>query len=60
MEERNHTPDRDHCQGFGGTILARRLGRQLPEGWEVLLPSEESYTIRNPMLPGYAGRAGRR
>lgn len=41
--------------GFAGATLARKLARGLPEGWEVLLISEESYTTCNPMLPDVVG-----
>jgi len=37
--------------GFAGATLARRLVRRLPEGREVLLLGEESYTTYIPMLP---------
>jgi NADH dehydrogenase len=41
--------------GFAGATLARRLSGRLPEGWELLLVSEESYTTYNPMLPEVVG-----
>jgi NADH dehydrogenase len=41
--------------GFAGATLAGRLAGRLPEGWEVLLISEESYTTYNPMLPEVVG-----
>jgi NADH dehydrogenase len=41
--------------GFAGSTLACRLARQLPEGWEALLISEESYATYNPMLPEVVG-----
>ncbi|SEB25484.1 NAD(P)/FAD-dependent oxidoreductase [Variovorax sp. YR216] len=41
--------------GFAGTTLARSLERQLPQGWRVVLVSEESYTTFNPMLAEVVG-----
>ncbi|MEJ8813051.1 NAD(P)/FAD-dependent oxidoreductase [Variovorax ureilyticus] len=41
--------------GFAGTTLARSLERQLPQGWHVVLVSEESYTTFNPMLAEVVG-----
>ena len=41
--------------GFAGTTLACALERTLPEGWRVLLVSEESYTTFNPMLAEVVG-----
>lgn len=41
--------------GFAGATVARRLVGRLPEGWEVMLVSEESYTTYNPMLPEVVG-----
>ncbi|MBI3367829.1 MAG: NAD(P)/FAD-dependent oxidoreductase [Burkholderiales bacterium] len=41
--------------GFAGTTLARTLERQLPQGWRMLLISEESYTTFNPMLAEVVG-----
>jgi NADH dehydrogenase len=41
--------------GFAGTTLARSLQRQLPQGWRVVLVSEESYTTFNPMLAEVVG-----
>lgn len=41
--------------GFAGATLAGRLTRGLPESWEVLLISEESYTTCNPLLPDVVG-----
>src|SRR5437762_12863727 len=41
--------------GFAGTTLARSLQRMRPEGWRVVLVSEESYTTFNPMLAEVVG-----
>lgn len=41
--------------GFAGTTLARRLSRNLPDGYELVLVSEESYTTFHPMLPEAVG-----
>lgn len=41
--------------GFAGTTLARALEGRLPEGWQVVLVSEESYTTFNPMLAEVVG-----
>ena len=41
--------------GFAGTTLARALHERLPDGYEMLLISEESYTTFNPMLPEAVG-----
>jgi len=41
--------------GFAGTTLARALHQRLPDGYEMLLISEESYTTFNPMLPEAVG-----
>src|SRR5262245_35473736 len=41
--------------GFAGTTLARELDGKLPEGFELVLISEESYTTFNPMLPEAVG-----
>lgn len=41
--------------GFAGATLAGRLVRGLPEGWEVMLISEESYTTCSPLLPDVVG-----
>ena len=41
--------------GFAGTTLARALERVLPDGWQVTLVSEESYTTFNPMLAEVVG-----
>jgi NADH dehydrogenase len=41
--------------GFAGATLARRLAGRLPEGWEVLLVSEESYITYNPLLAEVVG-----
>ncbi|MBT2324657.1 NAD(P)/FAD-dependent oxidoreductase [Variovorax paradoxus] len=41
--------------GFAGTTLARSLERRLPQGWRVVLVSEESYTTFNPLLAEVVG-----
>ena len=41
--------------GFAGTTLARALESALPDGWQVTLVSEESYTTFNPMLAEVVG-----
>ena len=41
--------------GFAGTTLVRALDGKLPQGYEVILISEESYTTFNPMLPEALG-----
>ena len=41
--------------GFAGATLARDLARGLPEGWEVLLISEESTTTYHPLLAEVVG-----
>ena len=41
--------------GFAGTTLARELDGKLPEGFELVLISEESFTTFNPMLPEALG-----
>lgn len=41
--------------GFAGTTLARALAPRLPQGWRVVLVSEESYTTFNPMLAEVVG-----
>lgn len=41
--------------GFAGTTLAQALSGRLPEGWQLLLISQESYTTFNPMLPEVVG-----
>jgi NADH dehydrogenase len=41
--------------GFGGTTLACSLETRLPQGWRVVLVSEESYTTFNPMLAEVVG-----
>jgi NADH dehydrogenase len=43
--------------GFAGTTLVQSLQRELPEGWRLLLVSEESYTTFNPMLAEVVGAA---
>lgn len=43
--------------GFAGTSLAQALERRLPEGWQLILLSEESYTTFNPMLAEVVGAA---
>ena len=41
--------------GFAGTALARALAARLPEGVDLTLVSEESYTTFNPLLPEAVG-----
>ena len=41
--------------GFAGTTLMRALDGKLPQGYELLLISEESHTTFNPMLPEALG-----
>lgn len=41
--------------GFAGTTLVRALERDIPDGWQILLISEESYTTFNPMLAEVVG-----
>src|SRR5690242_17658285 len=41
--------------GFAGTALLRALDGRLPNGYELLLVSDESYTTFNPMLPEALG-----
>ena len=41
--------------GFAGTTLARALDGRLPEDYELVLVSEESYTTFHPMLPEALG-----
>jgi NADH dehydrogenase len=41
--------------GFAGTTLARALDGKLPQGYELVLLSEESYMTFNPMLPEAVG-----
>ncbi len=41
--------------GFAGTAFARALDGRLPQGFELILVSEESYTTFNPMLPEVVG-----
>jgi NADH:ubiquinone reductase (H+-translocating) len=41
--------------GFAGATLAKRLMGRLPDGWDVVLVSEESYTTYNPLLPEVVG-----
>jgi NADH dehydrogenase len=41
--------------GFAGITLARELDGTLPDGFELVLVSEESYTTFNPMLPEALG-----
>jgi NADH:ubiquinone reductase (H+-translocating) len=43
--------------GFAGTTLVRTLEQNIPDGWQVLLISEESYTTFNPMLAEVVGAA---
>jgi len=41
--------------GFAGTALLRALDGRLPDGHELLVVSDESYTTFNPMLPEAVG-----
>ena len=41
--------------GFAGATVARELTGRLPDGVELTLVSEESYTTFNPMLPEAVG-----
>ena len=41
--------------GFAGTQLVRKLERKLPPDWQVVLISEENYTVFNPMLAEVVG-----
>jgi Pyridine nucleotide-disulphide oxidoreductase len=41
--------------GFAGATLVRSLQHMLPDGWRVVLVSEESYTTFNPMLAEVVG-----
>ena len=41
--------------GFAGTALLRALDGNLPDGYELVLVSDESYTTFNPMLPEAVG-----
>lgn len=41
--------------GFCGVGVARRLARKLPEGWEVVLYSEENHFVFTPLLPEVVG-----
>jgi NADH dehydrogenase len=43
--------------GFAGTTLTRALDSKLPQGYDLLLVSEESHTTFNPMLPEAVGAA---
>lgn len=43
--------------GFAGTTLVRTLEKRLPQDWQLVLISEESYTTFNPMLPEVVGAA---
>jgi NADH dehydrogenase len=43
--------------GFAGATLTRALQRSLPDGYRVILVSEESYTTFNPMLAEVVGAA---
>ena len=43
--------------GFAGTTLAQSLEHSLPDGWQIVLISEESYTTFNPMLAEVVGAA---
>ena len=58
-----NTPDKQPASivvvggGFAGTTLAQVLEKRLPQGWQVVLVSEESYTTFNPMLAEVVGAA---
>jgi NADH dehydrogenase len=41
--------------GFAGSTVARELRARLPEGYMLILISEESYLTFNPMLPEVVG-----
>lgn len=41
--------------GFAGTTLLKSLAKRVPDGYELVLISEESYTTFNPMLPEVVG-----
>lgn len=41
--------------GFAGTAAAKHLESRLPEGYRLVVVSEESYTTFNPMLPEAVG-----
>jgi len=41
--------------GFAGASLARALGRRLPQGWEVLLLSDENHFVFTPLLAEVVG-----
>jgi NADH:quinone reductase (non-electrogenic) len=41
--------------GFAGITLAARLERQVPEGWQIDLLSQENYITYNPLLPEVVG-----
>ncbi|MCL2385804.1 MAG: FAD-dependent oxidoreductase, partial [Alphaproteobacteria bacterium] len=41
--------------GFAGSTVARKLRARLPEGYMLVLISEESYLTFNPMLPEVVG-----
>ena len=41
--------------GFAGIELARRLQHGLPEAWQVVLLSEENYTLYTPLLAEVVG-----
>jgi NADH dehydrogenase len=43
--------------GFAGTTLAQRLMHRLPDGWQLVLLSDESTTTFNPMLAEVVGAA---
>ena len=65
MQAAPHTADKDLSTrrqrivivggGFAGTTLLKQLICRLPQGYEVLMISEESYTTFNPMLPEVVG-----
>jgi NADH dehydrogenase len=41
--------------GFAGTTLARELDGKLPDGYQLIVISEESYTTFNPLLAEAVG-----
>src|SRR5262249_59681318 len=41
--------------GFAGVETARHLRRRLPEGWEVILFSEENHHVFTPLLAEVVG-----
>ena len=41
--------------GFAGTSLVKHLERRLPQGWQLILVSEENYMTYTPLLPEVVG-----